>query len=162
MISTSNAFAIENHFDDAPFEWQNTLLTASHVLCYPLHALIRFNAQGTMRTPTDVTKTHNVNSVWLIVSTKFLTAWKLVTYHYSDVICPSWRSKSPATPQFVQSFVQVDIRENIKATHYWSFARGNHQWSAHSSHNEPVTRKPFPRDDVIMYFLHVANFIVTN
>ena len=44
-----------------------------------------------------------------------------------------WRLKSPALWVFTQSFIQTQIKENIKAPR-----------------QRPVTRKIFPFDDVIM------------
>ena len=38
------------------------------------------------------------------------------TRHYNDVTWPSWHLNSPATPMFVQLFIQTYIKENIKAT----------------------------------------------
>ena len=39
--------------------------------------------------------------------------------HYSDVIMDWWHLKSPATRLFTQPFVQVEIKENIKAPRHW-------------------------------------------
>ena len=46
---------------------------------------------------------------------------------------------------FVQPFVQVQIKENIKAPRHWPLCD---QWFPHKG---PVTRKICPFDDVIMY-----------
>ena len=53
--------------------------------------------------------------------------------HYSDVTGTSWRLKSPATPLFVQPFVQAHIKGNIKAPRHWPL------W-AESTLTRPVTR----------------------
>ena len=51
-----------------------------------------------------------------------------------------WHLKSPASRLFTQPFVQVQIKENIKAPRHW-----------------PVTREMFPIDDVIMFLLDKTN-----
>ena len=65
---------------------------------------------------------------WMI---SFITSMVLVTWrpkrrqlHYSDVTWPSWRLKSPTTPQFAQLFAQTYTKENIKAPRYWSLLGG--------------------------------------
>ena len=59
-----------------------------------------------------------------------------------------WRLKSPASPLFTQPCIQVQIKENIKAS--LVFVRGIHRSPVNSPHKWPVTRKMFPFDDVIM------------
>ena len=39
--------------------------------------------------------------------------------HYSDVIMVGWRLKSPTSPLFIQPCIQVQIKENIKASRHW-------------------------------------------
>ena len=52
---------------------------------------------------------------------------------------PRWRLKSPASGLFTQSFVQVEIKENIKAPRHWPLW-GNSPWPVNSPHKGPVTR----------------------
>ena len=61
-----------------------------------------------------------------------------------------WRLKSPASWLFTATFIQAQIKENVKAPRHWSFVRGIHRWPVNSPHKGPVTRKMFPFDDVIM------------
>ena len=61
-----------------------------------------------------------------------------------------WCLKSPASPLFTQTFIQVQIKENMKAPCYWPFVQGIHWWLVNSPHKWPVTRKMFSFDDVIM------------
>ena len=62
-----------------------------------------------------------------------------------------WRLKSPASGLFTQLFIQVQIKENIKAPHHWPLC-GEFTGDVNSPHKRPVTRKMFPFDDVIMNF----------
>ena len=99
--------------------------------------------------------------------------------NYMIAITLQWRHnehmKSPAYQVFTHPFVQVLIKENIKAPRYWpfvqgihrspgnsltkasdasltplAFVRGIHRWPGNSSHKGPVTQKMFPFDDIIM------------
>ena len=53
-------------------------------------------------------------------------------YHYSDVI--KWRLKSPALRLFIQTFIQVQIKENIKALRHWPLwgEFTGDQWNPHT------------------------------
>ena len=64
-------------------------------------------------------------------------------------IWPPWRLESPASWLFTQSFIQAQIKKNIKAPGHWPLC-GNSPGSVNSPHKGPVTRKMFPFDDVIM------------
>ena len=44
-----------------------------------------------------------------------------------------WRLKSPASRLFTQSFIQAEIKENIKAPRHWPL-RGIHRWPLNSPH----------------------------
>ena len=48
-------------------------------------------------------------------------------------------------------FAASNIKENIKARHYWPFVRGIHQWPVDSPHKGPVMLKAFPCYDVIIF-----------
>ena len=48
-----------------------------------------------------------------------------------------WHLKSPASRLFTQLFVQVQIKENIKALHHWPL-RGNAQFGSKSAIHCPV------------------------
>ena len=67
--------------------------------------------------------------------------------------------KSPASRLFIQPFVQVLVKENIKAPCHWPL-RGEFTddgW-VDSPHKGPVMRKMFPLDDVIMPTSHCNSF----
>ena len=53
---------------------------------------------------------HYLNQYWLIIKGILIT----VTSWW-----PGWRLKSPASRLFTQSFIQTQIKENIKATRHW-------------------------------------------
>ena len=44
--------------------------------------------------------------------------------HYNDVIVARLRLKSPASRLFTQPFIQVEIKENIKALRHWPLCGG--------------------------------------
>ena len=67
---------------------------------------------------------------------------------YSSIITMTsqwvwWRLKWPASRLFAQSFVQAQIKENIKAPRHWPLGGES------TGNKGPVTRKMFPFDDVI-------------
>ena len=70
--------------------------------------------------------------------------------HYSDVKQARWCLKSPASRLFTQ-FIQVQIKENIKAPRHWPLCGEFTGGRRIPPHKWPVTRKMFPfDDDVIM------------
>ena len=73
--------------------------------------------------------------------------------HYSDVIMCAMASQITSVSIVTQLFVQVQIKENIKAPRHWPLWRGINRWPVNSPHKGPVTRKMFPLNDVIMIFL---------
>ena len=64
-----------------------------------------------------------------------------------------WRIKSPALRLFTQSFIQAQIKENIKAPHHWPLWAEFTAYRVNSLHKWSVTRKLFQFDDVIMAIL---------
>ena len=70
-----------------------------------------------------------------------------------------WRLKLPASRLFTQSFIQTQIKENIKAPRHWPL-RGEFtgdRGPVNSPHKWPVTQKMFSFDDVIILPVdHVA------
>ena len=61
-----------------------------------------------------------------------------------------WRLKTPVSRLFTPLFVQVQIKENTKATRHWPLWRESTGYQWISPHNGPVTREMFPFDDVVM------------
>ena len=55
-----------------------------------------------------------------------------------------------------QPFIQAKIKEKNQSSASLDFVRGIHRWPVNSPHKWPVTRKMFPFDDVIMFFVYVS------
>ena len=70
-------------------------------------------------------------------------------YHYIDVIM-RWRFKSPTSPLFTQPSNRTQIKENIKAPRHCALCG---EFTVDSTHKWPVTRKIFPFDDAIKFFV---------
>ena len=51
-----------------------------------------------------------------------------------------------------QQFTQSNTKYDIKDPHNWPFVRGIHRWPVDSPHKGAVTRKKFPRHDIIVFF----------
>ena len=60
-----------------------------------------------------------------------------------------WRHKSPTSWLLTQPFVQVQIKQNIKAPSHWHLCGESSGDRWHSPHKKPGTRKIYPIDDVI-------------
>ena len=68
----------------------------------------------------------------------------LYRHYHSDIMMSArWGLESLASRLFTQTFGQTQIKENIKAP----------RWPVNSPHKGPVTRKMFPFDAVIIYYL---------
>ena len=63
-----------------------------------------------------------------------------------------WRLKPPASRLFTQPFVQVQIKENIKAPRHWPFVKVIHRWPVNSPHKWPVMWKMFSFDVVTCFW----------
>ena len=70
--------------------------------------------------------------------------------HCSDVIMSAIASPIPASRLFTQPFIQGADQRKHQSSALLAFVRGIHRWPANYPHKEPVTRKMFPFDDVIM------------
>ena len=83
--------------------------------------------------------------------------WNLVNGHYNNFPL-QWRHNgrddvwSPALRLFTESFIQAQIKENIKAPRHWPL------FGEFTGDKGPVTRKMFPFDDVIMRSLQWPRF----
>ena len=89
------------------------------VVCADVHISLSFMVSNI---PTDICSINRYRT--------------LTNYHLARLL--QWQARFCA-----QSFVHVDMEENIKAPRHWPL------WGD-SSHKGPVTRKMFPYDDVIM------------
>ena len=67
--------------------------------------------------------------------------------NYSDVIMGAMASHINSSLLFTQTFIQAQIKENIKAPLHWPLCGKS---PVNSPHKWPVTRKIFPFDAVIM------------
>ena len=73
--------------------------------------------------------------------------------HYSDVIISAMVSQVTGI-SIVSSTVGSDgDQRKYQSSMSLAFVRGIHQESMNSPHKRPVTRKRFPYDDVIMFYL---------
>ena len=70
--------------------------------------------------------------------------------HYDDVIMSAMTSQITSLP-IIYSFIQTQIKKNIKSPASQAFVRGNHRSPVNSPHKGPETWKMFPFDDVIMW-----------
>ena len=73
--------------------------------------------------------------------------WRITVDHYSSVILRAMVSQITGVSTVCSSFVQAQIKENIKTPRRWLF-EGTSPVNSH--HKGQVTRKMFPFDDVIM------------
>ena len=101
---------------------------------------------------------HIYNTLYYIFNITHFISWRF-TYMCNITVASwwvRWRLKSPASRLFTQPFIQVQIKENIKAQRHWPCA-GNLPVSDECPHKGPVTRKMLPFDDVIMNFTALDN-----
>ena len=83
----------------------------------------------------------------------FISGRKKLNYlsRYSDVIMSTEASPFTGASIVYLTVFHAEIKENMKAPHYWPFVRGIHRWLVDSPHKGPVTRKMFPFDEVILW-----------
>ena len=75
-------------------------------------------------------------------------------YHYGDVIMGTMASQITAlTIVYSTVYSGADQRKHQSSASL-VFVRGIHRWPVNSPHKGPVTRKIFPFDDVIMFWLN--------
>ena len=73
--------------------------------------------------------------------------------HYNDVIMGPTASQITSST-IVFSTVYSDADQSHQSSASLAFVCGIHRWLVNSLHKWPVTRKRFPFDDVIMYFMY--------
>ena len=69
--------------------------------------------------------------------------------------------KSPANQLRVKQFIQDNIKDNIKAPHYYPFMCGNHFWPVVPLSNGPVMLQVSPCPDIIMNSVMVLLILKT-
>ena len=79
-----------------------------------------------------------------VAAMQIMEWWPCTAVHNSNITYMPWNLKSLATQLFAQQLVQVNIKENIQALHYWPFVREIHQWLVDFPHKAPVMQKKFP------------------
>ena len=70
--------------------------------------------------------------------------------HYSDVIISAMASQITNVSIVCSTVCSGADQRKYQSSASLVFLRGNHRWQVDSLHKEPVTRKMFPFDDVIM------------
>ena len=78
-------------------------------------------------------------------------------YHYNDVLMGAIASQiTSLTIVYSTVYSDADQRKHQSSASL-AFVRGIHRGPVNSPHKWPVTRKMFPFDDVIMYWIDVCN-----
>ena len=70
--------------------------------------------------------------------------------HYSDVIIGAMAFQIASLTIVYSTIYSGADQRKYQSSASLAFVRGIHRWSVNSPHKEPVTRKMFPSDDVIM------------
>ena len=76
--------------------------------------------------------------------------------HYGDVIMSVMASQITSVTIVHWTVCSEADQQKRLSSASLVFVRGIHRWPVNSSHTEPVTRKMFPFDDVIMEVLHLV------
>ena len=126
-----------------------TYKTSSYICIIDLYVPNRVNSNVCER------ENSKTASVFLPLITG-LYLCRLITSHYNDVIMSAMVSQSTSlTIVYSSVYSGADQRKHQRSPSL-AFVRGIHRWPVNSAHKEPVTRKMFPFDDVIMYFVDLA------
>ena len=80
--------------------------------------------------------------------------------HYNDVIMSAMASQITSLTMFYSIFYSGADQRIYQRLALLVFVRGIHQWPMNSPHKEPVTRKMFSFDDVIMVMVDRSEFKV--
>ena len=102
------------------------------------------------------------NGRWIHCASKYVSctgrcfrgivAWTTSKTHYSDVIMVAMASQiTSLTIVYSTIYSGADQRKH-QSSPSLAFVWGIHRWPVNSPHKEPVTRKMFPFDDVIMRY----------
>ena len=77
------------------------------------------------------------------------TTWRYI--HYNDVIMSALVSQITGVSIVCSSVGSCADKKKHQSSAALAFVWGIHRWPVNSLHKEPVTRKMFPFDDVIMW-----------
>ena len=80
--------------------------------------------------------------------------------HYSNVIMSAMASQMTGVSIACSAVCSDTDQRKHQSSSSLAFERGIHRWSVDSPHKGPVTRKMFPFDDVLMWF--IVNRITKN
>ena len=81
-----------------------------------------------------------------------------ISVHYSDVIMDAMASQITSLMIVYSTVYSGADRRKRQSSASLAFVQGIHRWPVNSQHKEPVMRKMFPFDDIIMWQLHVLVF----
>ena len=130
------------------------------------------NSPVTGEFPAQMASNAENVSIWWRHHAQFLNKLRRnLSNHCSDVKWASRHFNSPGHRLYVQQFVQVDIKGNIKAPHHWPFVRGIYKSPVDSLYKGPVMRNAFPCHNIFMNteqvlskaqnFLHMPDSSIT-
>ena len=96
----------------------------------------------------------NLHSFVIVCAVVVTSQTLVVPCHYSDVIMSTMASQITShTIVYSTVYSGIDQRKHQSSTSL-AFVRGIHRWPVNSPHKGPVTRKMFPFDDVIIWFIY--------
>ena len=93
---------------------------------------------------------YNGTALYILLHHNSHGNWVIFEGHYGDVIMGMITSQITSLTIVYSTFIQTQIKENIKAPRLTGLCVGNSPGPVNSPHKWPVTRKMFPFDDVIM------------
>ena len=73
--------------------------------------------------------------------------------HYSDVIISTMASQITSLTVVYSAVYSGEDQRKHQSSASLAFVRGIHRWPVNSPHKGPVTRKMFPFEDAIMFFI---------
>ena len=79
-------------------------------------------------------------------------------FHYNDVIVTAMASQITSLTSVYLIIFSGTYDRKHQSSASLAFVRGIHRWPVNSPHKEPVTRKMFPFDDVIMLWFFDSDF----
>ena len=97
-----------------------------------------------------------VDEIILTIIKREMDKLDTAPYHYNDVIMNTIASQvTSLTIVYSTVYSDADQRKHQSSASL-AFVRGIHRGPVNSPHKGPVTRKIFPFDDVIMYYIKIT------